>query len=112
AALLREQAVLLRTKLTDTPGLTDTHRITSAYELTDPHRLTDAHQNGVGPAAGAEDSVTQVSRQLTAVEAQVTVLTEHMPPGLEDLVDELGGRVAELRATLDALHHGPDGTTG
>ncbi|MGH3389599.1 MAG: response regulator [Actinomadura sp.] len=112
AALLREQAVLLRTKLTDTPDLTDTPGLTGAYGYTDPHGLTDAHQNGVGPAPGAGDSLTEASRQLTAVEAQVAVLTEHMPPGLEDVVDELGGRVAELRAALDALRSDPDGTAG
>jgi CheY-like chemotaxis protein len=112
AALLREQAVLLRTKLTDT------HGVTEPYSPVDPSELTDAHRNGVAPALGAgdagdaDDPAAQVSRQLTAVEAQVAVLSEHAPVGLEDVVDELSGRVAELRATLDALRPGPEDAAG
>jgi CheY-like chemotaxis protein len=92
AALLREQAVLLRTRLT--PG------------------LADSEANGFETAHDAVESAARVSRQLAAVEEQVEVLTGHMPPGLEHVVDELDGRVTALRSSLDALHNTQDGAVG
>lgn len=86
AALLREQAALLRTKLTDTNG------------------------NGAQPGDGGP--AAHVSSRLTAVEEQVVVLTQHAPPGLENVIDELDSRVAELRIALDGLNSGTPESAG
>ncbi|HEV7935044.1 MAG TPA: response regulator [Actinomadura sp.] len=79
ASLLREQAALLRTKLTDTNG------------------------NGAAQP-GDEGPAAHVSSRLTAVEEQVAVLTQHAPPGLENVIEELDSRVAELRIALEGLN--------
>jgi response regulator RpfG family c-di-GMP phosphodiesterase len=88
AALLREQAALLRTKLTDTNG------------------------NGAAAQPGDEGPAAHVSSRLTAVEEQVAVLTQHAPPGLENVIDELDSRVAELRIALEGLNSGAPESAG
>jgi CheY-like chemotaxis protein len=106
AALLREQAALLRTRLTDDREHTD------AAGFGHIPGLTGTDGNGDAAPHGTEDPVAQVSRQLTAVEEQVAVLTQHMPPGLEHVVDELDGRVGELRTTFDVLRNGSGEAVG
>ncbi|MBC6463114.1 two-component system response regulator [Actinomadura sp. HBU206391] len=76
AALLREQATLLRTSRPDL---------------------------GAMPSSEHVEPLAHVSTRLTAVEEQVSVLTAHAPPGLEQVVDELDSRVAELRMAFDPL---------
>ena len=86
AALLREQAALLRTTLTDPED--------------------DA---GTTAPGGRGRPITHVTGRLTAVEEQIAALAEHIPPGLESMVDELDNRVAELRIALDRLGSGEGG---
>jgi CheY-like chemotaxis protein len=82
---IREQAALLRHQLADSPPL-----------------------RGAGPSeAAAKDLLTELGARLAAVEEQVEVLSGQAEVTVDDAVAgtvaQLEGRVARLRAALDAI---------
>jgi len=98
---LREQAELLRTQLSNAPGLASG---SMAAELKDgePGDSTAAH--------GAEPLLTELSGRLAAVEDLVAMLSGHAAsssdPVMTDCTARLEHRVGRLRDALDALRVG------